>query len=75
MKRNQKRTVPNRHPTAHVGRLVVETCVKRGLKPRALTLHSEPSSPMAAWRTGQLMVGFGVPESLSRPWDSVEVHS
>ena len=48
-------------------RLIEETCLKQGVQPRVLTLHSDRGSPMTAKCTAQLLADLGVTQSLSRP--------
>ena len=56
------------HETAGLaGHLVRETCIKHGVQPRVLTLHSDRGSPMTAKCTAQLLADLGVTQSLSRP--------
>ena len=49
------------------GRLIEESCLKHGVRPQVLTLHSDRGSPMTAKCTAQLLADLGVTQSLSRP--------
>ena len=49
------------------GHLIEESCLKHGVQPEALTLHSDRGSPMTAKCTAQLLANLGVTQSLSRP--------
>jgi putative transposase len=43
--------------------LIEETCVKHGVDPGSLTLHSDRGSPMRAKSTAELLVDLGVAAS------------
>ena len=59
--------VADRETAGLGGRLIEETCLKQGVQPRVLTLHSDRGSPMTAKCTAQLLADLGVTQSLSRP--------
>ena len=42
-------------------------CLKHGVQPRLLTLHSDRGAPMTSQCTAQLLADLGVTRSLSRP--------
>ena len=47
--------------------LIEETCLKQGIEPQVLTLHSDRGAPMTSKCTAQLLADLGVTRSLSRP--------
>ncbi len=47
--------------------LIQESCLKEGVRPRVLTLHSDRGSPMTSKCTAQLLADLGITQSLSRP--------
>ena len=47
--------------------MIEQTCLKQGIKPQVLTLHSDRSAPMTSKCTAQLLADLGVTRSLSRP--------
>jgi putative transposase len=49
------------------GRLIQQTCLKYGVQPQVLTLHSDRGAPMTSQCTAQLLADLGVTRSLSRP--------
>ena len=59
--------VADRETAGLGGRLIEEACLKQGVQPRVLTLHSDRGSPMTAKCTAQLLADLGVTQSLSRP--------
>ena len=59
--------VAERETAGLAGHLVGETCLKHGVQPRVLTLHSDRGSPMTAKCTAQLLADLGVTQSLGRP--------
>ena len=59
--------VAERETAGLAGHLVAETCVKHGVRPQGLTLHSDRGSPMTAKCTAQLLADLGVTQSLGRP--------
>ena len=59
--------VADRENSALAGRLIEETCIKQGVEPDMLTLHSDRGSPMTSKCTAQLLADLGVTRSLSRP--------
>ena len=59
--------VADRENSALAGRLIEETCLKQGVAPEILTLHSDRGSPMTSKCTAQLLADLGVTRSLSRP--------
>jgi putative transposase len=48
-------------------RLLRETCVKQGIEPGSLAIHSDRGAPMVAQTVAQLLVALGVEKSHSRP--------
>ena len=59
--------IAERETAGLAGHLVGETCLKHGVRPRTLTLHSDRGSPMTAKCTAQLLADLGVTRSLGRP--------
>ena len=59
--------VAERETAGLAGHLVSETCLKHGVQPQVLTLHSDRGSPMTAKCTAQLLADLGVTQSLGRP--------
>ena len=59
--------VAERETAGLAGRLIEESCLKHGVRPQVLTLHSDRGSPMTAKCTAQLLADLGVTQSLSRP--------
>jgi putative transposase len=59
--------VADRENSVFAGRLIEETCIKQGVEPDMLTLHSDRGSPMTSKCTAQLYADLGVTRSLSRP--------
>ncbi len=59
--------VADRENAALAGRLIQETCLKQGVEPEVLTLHSDRGAPMTSKCTAQLLADLGVTRSLSRP--------
>ena len=59
--------VADRENAALARRLIEETCLKHGIAPDTLTLHSDPGAPMTSQGTAQLLARLGVTRSLSRP--------
>ena len=59
--------VAERDTAGLAGNLVGETCLKHGVQPQVLTLHSDRGSPMTAKCTAQLLADLGVTQSLRRP--------
>ncbi len=59
--------VADRENSALAGRLIEETCIKQGVEPDMLTMHSDRGSPMTSKCTAQLYADLGVTRSLSRP--------
>ena len=56
-----------RETAAFAARLIEQSCLKQGIQPQVLTLHSDRGSPMTAKCTAQLLADLGVTRSLSRP--------
>jgi len=48
-------------------RLIQQSCLKHGVQPEVLTLHSDRGAPMTSQCTAQLLADLGVTRSLSRP--------
>ncbi len=59
--------VADRETSALAQRLIEETCLKHGVKPDVLTLHSDRGAPMTSQGTAQLLARLGVNRSLGRP--------
>ena len=59
--------VANRENAALAGRLIQQSCLKFGVQPQILTLHSDRGAPMTSQCTAQLLADLGVTRSLSRP--------
>jgi transposase InsO family protein len=59
--------VAERESSALAARLIEQTCVKQGIGPHTLTLHSDRGAPMTSKCTAQLLADLGVTRSLSRP--------
>ena len=59
--------VADRENSALAQRLIEETCLKHGVKPHVLTLHSDRGAPMTSQGTAQLLARLGVNRSLGRP--------
>ena len=59
--------VADRENSALAGRLIQQSCLKHGVQPRVLTLHSNRGAPMTSQCTAQLLADLGVTRSLSRP--------
>ena len=59
--------VAERETAGLAGRLIEESCLKHGVQPRVLTLHSDRGSPMTGKCTAQLLADRGITQSLSRP--------
>ena len=59
--------VANRENSALGGRLIQQSCLKHGVQPQILTLHSDRGAPMTSQCTAQLLADLGVTRSLSRP--------
>ena len=59
--------VADRENSALAGRLIQQTCLKHGVQPQVLTLHSDRGAPMTSQCTAQLLADLGVTRSLSRP--------
>lgn len=59
--------VANRENSVLGGRLIQQSCLKFGVQPQILTLHSDRGSPMTSQCTAQLLADLGVTRSLSRP--------
>ena len=59
--------VADRESSALAGRLIQQSCLKHGVQPQVLTLHSDRGTPMTSQCTAQLLADLGVTRSLSRP--------
>ena len=59
--------VADRENAALAATLIEETCLKQGMEPQVLTLHSDRGAPMTSKCTAQLLADLGVTRSLSRP--------
>ena len=67
--------VADRENSALAGRLIQQSCLKHGVQPRVLTLHSDRGAPMTSQCTAQLLADLGVTRSLSRPQVSRAGHN
>ena len=59
--------VAERESAALATTLIEQTCLKQGIEPQVLTLHSDRGAPMTSKCTAQLLADLGVTRSLSRP--------
>ena len=59
--------VADRESLALAGLLIQQSCLKHGVQPQVLTLHSDRGAPMTSQCTAQLLADLGVTRSLSRP--------
>lgn len=59
--------VAGRENSALASRLIEESCLKQGVAPEVLTLHSDRGAPMTSKCTAQLLADLGITRSLSRP--------
>ena len=59
--------VADRENAALAATLIEETCLKQGIEPQVLTLHSDRGAPMTSKCTAQLLADLGVTRSLSAP--------
>ena len=59
--------VADKENSALARRLIEETCIKYGVEPSVLTLHSDRGAPMTSQGTAQLLARLGVNRSLGRP--------
>ena len=59
--------VAERESSALAARLIEQTCLKQGIEPNTLILHSDRGAPMTSKCTAQLLADLGVTRSLSRP--------
>ena len=59
--------VADRENAALAATLIEETCLKQGIEPQVLTLHSDRGAPMTSKCTAQLLADLGATRSLSRP--------
>jgi len=59
--------VADRENSMLASRLIQQTCLKHGVQPDVLTLHSDRGAPMTSQCTAQLLADLGVTRSLSRP--------
>ncbi len=59
--------VAERESAALASRLIEQSCLKQGIEPQVLTLHSDRGAPMTSKCTAQLLADLGVTRSLSRP--------
>ena len=51
--------VADRENSALAGRLIQQSCLKHGVQPRVLTLHSDRGAPMTSQCTAQLLADLG----------------
>ena len=66
--------VADRENSSLAGRLIQQSCLKHGVQPQILTLHSDRGAPMTSQCTAQLFADLGVTRSLSRPQVSVVIY-
>jgi transposase InsO family protein len=59
--------VADRENSILARRLIQQSCLKHGVQPQVLTLHSDRGAPMTSQCTAQLLADLGVTRSLSRP--------
>ena len=59
--------VADRENSSLAQRLIQQSCLKYGVQPEVLTLHSDRGAPMTSQCTAQLLADLGVTRSLSRP--------
>jgi putative transposase len=59
--------IADRENATLASRLIQESCLKYGVQPEVLTLHSDRGAPMTSQCTAQLLADLGVTRSLSRP--------
>ena len=59
--------VAERESAALAATLIEQSCLKQGIAPQVLTLHSDRGAPMTSKCTAQLLADLGVTRSLSRP--------
>ena len=59
--------VADRENSTLAGRLIEESCLKQGVQPQVLTLHSDRGAPMTSKCTAQLLAELGITRSPSRP--------
>ena len=59
--------VAERENDALAATLIEQTCLKQGIEPQVLTLHSDRGAPMTSKCTAQLLADLGITRSLSRP--------
>ena len=59
--------VADRENSALASRLIQQSCLKHGVQPHLLTLHSDRGAPMTSQCTAQLLADLGVTRSLGRP--------
>ena len=59
--------VAERENAALAAKLIEQTCLKHGIEPQVLTLHSDRGAPMTSKCTAQLLADLGVTRSLGRP--------
>ena len=51
--------VADRESSALAGRLIQQSCLKHGVQPQVLTLHSDRGAPMTSQCTAQLLADLG----------------
>ena len=66
--------VADRENSALAGRLIQQSCLKHGVQPRLLTLHSDRGAPMTSQCTAQLLADLGVTRSLKRGQGNTYAH-
>ena len=59
--------IAERENAALAAKLIEQTCLKHGVEPQVLTLHSDRGAPMTSKCTAQLPADLGVTRSLGRP--------
>ena len=59
--------VAEQESSALAAKLIEQSCLKQGIEPHTLTLHSDRGASMTSRCTAQLLADLGVTRSLSRP--------
>ena len=59
--------VADRENAALAATLIEETCLKQGIEPQVLTLHSDRGAPMTSKCTARLLADLGVTRSRAAP--------
>ena len=64
-----------RETAAFAARLIEQSCLKQGIQPQVLTLHSDRGSPMTAKCTAQLLADLGVTPHSADPGSATTTRS